>query len=66
MGDFNDAAWSHSSRLFKHYGRYLDPRRGRGLYASFHAKNPLIRCAIDQLFVTEEIGMVEHVHGHHR
>jgi endonuclease/exonuclease/phosphatase (EEP) superfamily protein YafD len=59
MGDFNDAAWSHSSRLFKHYGRYLDPRRGRGLYASFHAKNPLIRCAIDQLFVTEEIGMVD-------
>ena len=59
MGDFNDAAWAHSSRLFKHYGRYLDPRRGRGLYASFHAKNPLVRCDIDQLFVTEEIGMVD-------
>jgi endonuclease/exonuclease/phosphatase (EEP) superfamily protein YafD len=59
MGDFNDAAWSDSSRLFKHYGRYLDPRRGRGLYASFHAKNPLIRCAIDQLFVTEEVAMVD-------
>lgn len=59
MGDFNDAAWSPTSRLFKHYGRYLDPRIGRGLYASFHAKNPLIRCAIDQLFVTEEVAMVD-------
>lgn len=59
MGDFNDAAWSDTSRLFKHYGRYLDPRIGRGLYASFHAKNPLIRCAIDQLFVTEEVAVVD-------
>ncbi|HVG46766.1 MAG TPA: endonuclease/exonuclease/phosphatase family protein [Rubellimicrobium sp.] len=59
MGDFNDAAWSDSSRLFKHYGRYLDPRRGRGLYASFHAKNPLIRCAIDQLFLTEDLAVVD-------
>ena len=59
MGDFNDAAWSHSSRLFKHYGRYLDPRRGRGLYASFSATNPLVRCPIDQLFTTEDIAMVD-------
>jgi endonuclease/exonuclease/phosphatase (EEP) superfamily protein YafD len=59
MGDFNDAAWSWTSRLFKHYGRYLDPRVGRGLYASFSAKNPLIRCAIDQLFVTEDVAVVD-------
>ena len=59
MGDFNDAAWSDTSHTFKHYGRYLDPRRGRGLYASFHAKNPLVRVAIDQLFVTEEVGVVD-------
>lgn len=59
MGDFNDAAWSPTSRLFKHYGEYLDPRIGRGLYASFHAKNPFIRCAIDQLFLSEEVAMVD-------
>jgi endonuclease/exonuclease/phosphatase (EEP) superfamily protein YafD len=59
MGDFNDAAWSPTSRLFKHYGRYLDPRVGRGLYASFHAKSWLVRCAIDQLFVTEEVTVVD-------
>ena len=59
MGDFNDAAWSPTSRLFKHYGRYLDPRVGRGLYASFHAKNWLVRCAIDQLFLTEDVAVVD-------
>lgn len=58
MGDFNDAAWSDTARMFKHHGRYLDPRVGRGLYASFHATNPLVRCAIDQLYVTEEVAMV--------
>jgi endonuclease/exonuclease/phosphatase (EEP) superfamily protein YafD len=59
MGDFNDAAWSPTARLFKHYGRYLDPRVGRGLYASFHAESPLVRCAIDQLYVTEEVAVVD-------
>jgi endonuclease/exonuclease/phosphatase (EEP) superfamily protein YafD len=59
MGDFNDAAWSHTSRLYKTYGRYLDPRVGRGLYASFHADNILIRCALDQLFVSEEMAMID-------
>mgnify|MGYP002777003521 CR=1 FL=1 len=59
MGDFNDAAWSDTAQLFKRYGRYLDPRVGRGLYASFHASNWLIRCAIDQLYVTEEVAVVD-------
>ena len=59
MGDFNDAAWSPTSRLFKHYGRYLDPRIGRGLYASFHANNWLVRCAIDQLFLSDDVAVVD-------
>lgn len=59
MGDFNDAAWSPTARLFKHYGRYLDPRMGRGLYASFHATSVLVRCAIDQFYVTEEVAVVD-------
>lgn len=59
MGDFNDAAWSDTSHAFKRYGGYLDPRRGRGLYPSFHANNIAVRCAIDQLYVTEEVGIVD-------
>ena len=58
MGDFNDAAWSDTSQRFKHVGGYLDPRIGRGLYASFDASHPLIRCPIDQLFVSEGVAMV--------
>ena len=58
MGDFNDAAWSDTSQRFKHVGGHLDPRIGRGLYASFNANHLLIRCPIDQIFVTEDIAMV--------
>ena len=70
MGDFNDAAWSDTAQRFKRYGRYLDPRVGRGLYASFHANNLLIRFAIDQLYVTEELaiagfGLGPHVGSDH-
>jgi endonuclease/exonuclease/phosphatase (EEP) superfamily protein YafD len=53
MGDFNDAAWSESARLFKHTGEYLDVRVGRGLYSSFHSRYWWFRCPIDQLFLTE-------------
>jgi endonuclease/exonuclease/phosphatase (EEP) superfamily protein YafD len=59
MGDFNDAAWSDTARSFKRYGEYLDPRRGRGLFASFHANNVLVRVAIDQLYVTEEVAICD-------
>ncbi|NND21768.1 MAG: endonuclease/exonuclease/phosphatase family protein, partial [Silicimonas sp.] len=55
MGDFNDAAWSHTARMFKHVGEYLDVRAGRGMYASFHARYWWFRCPIDQMFITEGI-----------
>ncbi len=58
MGDFNDVAWSDTSRTFKHAGRYLDPRVGRGFYASFDAKRRFLRFPIDQLFVTPDIAVV--------
>lgn len=57
-GDFNDVAWSATSRTFKHVGRYLDPRIGRGFFASFDAKKFYLRFPIDQLFVTEDVALV--------
>ena len=65
MGDFNDAAWSDTSQRFKHVGGYLDPRIGRGLYASFNANHWLIRCPIDQLFVTPDVAVVSFGRGPH-
>jgi endonuclease/exonuclease/phosphatase (EEP) superfamily protein YafD len=65
MGDFNDAAWSDTAQRFKSYGRYVDPRVGRGIYASFDANRLLIRCAIDQLYVTDDLAIASFGLGPH-
>lgn len=58
MGDFNEAAWSLSAQEFRRVGGYVDPRRGRGFFSSFHAEHPLIRAPIDQVYVTADIAVV--------
>lgn len=58
MGDFNEAAWSKGAVEFKRVGGYVDPRVGRGLYASFHAQHMMIRCPIDQIYVTADVAVV--------
>ena len=54
IGDFNDVAWSHTSQLFKRIGGYLDPRVGRGTFATFPAWAPQLGWPLDHLFVTPE------------
>ena len=58
MGDFNDVVWSWTTRRFKRYGQFLEPRVGRGMMSSFHAKNPFLRFPIDHFFLTESVGLV--------
>ncbi|WP_299613661.1 endonuclease/exonuclease/phosphatase family protein [uncultured Tateyamaria sp.] len=58
MGDFNDVAWSWTTKRFKQYGNFAEPRVGRGMISSFHADYPFMRLPIDQLFVTDNVGLV--------
>lgn len=55
VGDFNNVAWSTSSKLFKKTAQLLDPRIGRGFISTFHAKYLFFRFPIDLIFHSKSI-----------
>ena len=57
-GDLNDVAWSRTTQRFLATTKMIDPRIGRGFYATFHADYWFLRWPLDHVFYSDDFKLV--------